>query len=582
MKRAVQLYSYRHWAKQARDKLVLYSNDVSEGAFPGRVGIRLNLNPVEAKDHLCQRSLDIRHSTILMTTTMPSTRRLSQAFLIATSLLALVLCPYSKVEESFNLQATHDLYYYGLFSTHDVYDHLRYPGVVPRTFVGPFLLSTACRMIGFLVSPMTTLSEHPLVVQFLARLLLLMASWNAWFRLASALDRRQHDQHLGSYLLVVTACQFHLPFYASRMLPNTFALVIVLHAYAEWIQGTNNANATIKRAAACLVVATAVFRCDILLLLFTVGLTWLIRGDITELEAVQVGTVAGAFSLLTTVPLDSVLWGRTVWPEGEVFYYNAILGKSSDWGTSSWHWYLTSAIPKAMLLTTFLVPLAWTRIPTMRFDATWLSFLLPAVGFVALYSCLGHKEVRFLFPVMPIFNLAAAAGMTRLHQWAFPAKGKTPSWIAKVAFLAGVGSLLVTLLGSSIFLQVSRHNYPGGEALELITKHLEEKAIDNGDSARVWIDVASAMSGVSLFGQRHASYRTGVKTWDKAGYEVENEARGFEQYTHLLSEDKNVPGFHVVGVAQGHPRIDTRRSTIVTENAIYVLERDEWHVKTKE
>ena len=36
------------------------------------------------------------------------------ALLLVTSLVALYTCPHSKVEESFNLQASHDLYYYGL------------------------------------------------------------------------------------------------------------------------------------------------------------------------------------------------------------------------------------------------------------------------------------------------------------------------------------------------------------------------------------------------------------------------------------------------------------------------------------
>jgi hypothetical protein len=55
-------------------------------------------------------------------------------------LVDLWLCPHSKVEESFNLQATHDLFYHGigpawrrLLSIDDEsaplpYDHLQYPG----------------------------------------------------------------------------------------------------------------------------------------------------------------------------------------------------------------------------------------------------------------------------------------------------------------------------------------------------------------------------------------------------------------------------------------------------------------------
>lgn len=68
---------------------------------------------------------------------------ISAAFLLASSLFDLIACPHSKVEESFQLQATHDLYYYGIghavrqqFSNLSntttfeslPYDHLQYPG----------------------------------------------------------------------------------------------------------------------------------------------------------------------------------------------------------------------------------------------------------------------------------------------------------------------------------------------------------------------------------------------------------------------------------------------------------------------
>jgi hypothetical protein len=65
------------------------------------------------------------------------------------------------------------------------------------------------------------------------------------------------------------------------------------------------------------------------------------------------------------------MWGRWLWPEFEVFYFNTILNKSSEWGVclsrclASPHydqvmpfgWYFTSAIPKVLSLSTVLVPL---------------------------------------------------------------------------------------------------------------------------------------------------------------------------------------------------------------------------------
>jgi ABC-type Mn2+/Zn2+ transport system permease subunit len=58
----------------------------------------------------------------------------------------IAIAPYTKVEESFNVQATHDLLEFGPGHL-AAFDHLQFPGVVPRTFVGALVVSELCRPV---------------------------------------------------------------------------------------------------------------------------------------------------------------------------------------------------------------------------------------------------------------------------------------------------------------------------------------------------------------------------------------------------------------------------------------------------
>jgi hypothetical protein len=131
----------------------------------------------------------------------------------------------------------------------------------------------------------------------------------------------------------------------------------------------------------------------------------------------------------------------------------------------------------------------------------------------------------------------------------------------------------------------SFYNYPGGDALQMLARHVQSST-PTSESVSVHIDVASAMSGVSLFGQSAARARTPHVRWAfaKAGYEEEHavgDGVDWMTYTHLLTEtdalaQSESSDFIVVGVAQGNPRVDIPRGRITTSDAIFILERKGW------
>ena len=154
--------------------------------------------------------------------------------LYAAMVTHVLVCPYTKVEESFNLQAIHDILNHGLDL--ESYDHHTFPGVVPRTFLGPLLVSG-------LAWPLVQLARLAALSRFsqqVAARLALGGLVLASFLVFKRAVRRRFGRGVAVWLSLVTLSQFHLLFYSSRPLPNTLALVPVLLALSFWLSSQSH------------------------------------------------------------------------------------------------------------------------------------------------------------------------------------------------------------------------------------------------------------------------------------------------------------------------------------------------------
>ncbi|KAK0631902.1 Alg9-like mannosyltransferase family-domain-containing protein [Immersiella caudata] len=417
--------------------------------------------------------------------------------LIPTLILAhLAVAPYTKVEESFNIQATHDLLVYGT-PTSDVnrklsssYDHFTFPGAVPRTFVGPVLLAGLAQPFVYLMG----FGHAQLIVRALlglfnaSALLVFWSSFRNWCGPAA-----------GRWYLLLQASQFHIIFYASRTLPNMFAFGLTTLAFAFLIPPKQpKSTAPRQRLSITLFVfAAAIFRSEIVLLL-AVTVLYLLIIPATSLERVIYPFFVAMFvSLLITVPVDSYFWQKRLWPELWGFYYNAILGSSSLWGVSPWHYYFTSALPRLLNGFPFLLLLPFSfRHPALSPRAKRLT--IPSLLFVAIYSLQPHKEARFIFYVVP--PLTAAAALSASYLFAHRSKSAFTALLTAALVLA----ILASFASSTVMLLISSLNYPGGEALSYL-RSIVQSTPDSSPVVPVHADVLSCMTGVTLFGTAMSS-----------------------------------------------------------------------------
>nr|CAD7444988.1 unnamed protein product [Timema bartmani] len=199
------------------------------------------------------------------------------------------------------------------------------------------------------------------------------------------------------------------------------------------------------------------------------------------------------------------------------------------YNTSPFLWYFYSAIPRGMACSVFLVPIG------AYLDTRVRKLLIPAIGFVVLFSFLPHKELRFIIYVFPLLNIAAASACHRIFE------NRSKSSLHSMLALGVCCHLVLNSTFSVFLLCIAGTNYPGGAAIARLHRLAKDEPYVN-----VHIAVLAAQTGVSRFTQinRHWRYN-----------KTENLTSGSDEmmaFTHLLVEAKSKYSSNLKPYAQTH------------------------------
>ncbi|KAJ8144380.1 hypothetical protein OY671_002515 [Metschnikowia pulcherrima] len=434
--------------------------------------------------------------------------------LVAVVAAHLFLAPYTKVEESFNIQAIHDILNYGVSPLAlEYFDHKTFPGVVPRTFVGSVALAGIVKAIDYVYTISTGTSfvadgpNGQLHVQVLARAVLAAANIAGLLALRSSLGKisaKSRKTASSVFYTFMLLSQFHLIFYASRTLPNFVVLPLVNFGLSKVLIGDLS-------GLTWLAFSGAVFRLEVGVFATIIALvSSLVFGQSNLFQGVfmlAVGTIVG---LTLTYTVDSYFWGTTSLPEVQAFVFNVVQGKSVEWGVEPYSAYFTKYIinffrpPHVLVLAVFGLlrdpagtgPLNPEKKVVTHPARNSLRILgVSALLFVSVMSFQPHKEWRFIIYVAPVFTLLAG------HGFAYLWYKNAASYAHRLLVLLVIGSTFVSLAISSFMAFASSYNYPGGGAIQYVNK-LVSQAPSN-KNITIHMDVPACMTGITHFTEFH-------------------------------------------------------------------------------
>ena len=123
---------------------------------------------------------------------------------------------------------------------------------------------------------------------------------------------------------------------------------------------------------------------------------WLIPNQRKPIQTSFLFIVSSLLPISLSVAIDSWFYGDFVFTPWNYFEYNIIQGVASEFGTSPWYYYLFAIFRFSFFPIGILMLLSLLKVTLIHPKNLIIWVVVP---FILFHSVVGHKELRFLFPV---------------------------------------------------------------------------------------------------------------------------------------------------------------------------------------
>ncbi len=250
----------------------------------------------------------------------------------------------------------------------------------------------------------------PFTIAFFFRLLSAIFTWATIWILYRVHRPRFKEGQLQQWFLVFSFLLWFLVYTGVRFSSENWSGISFALAYALYFSIRKD-RLIYFFGIGCLLGFSFLFRFQsgFLVLGFSMWLFIIDHRKFSELTALLSGIV---LVVIAGVLMDSWFYGEWVITSWNYLDQNLIQGKVSSFGEAPWYWYFGKVLEKGAPLSLLFIPATFVFcLYRSRHAITW-----SIVPFLFVHFAIGHKESRFLFPIIVFMPFIMMEGIAVLKE----------------------------------------------------------------------------------------------------------------------------------------------------------------------